>query len=91
MACEYLAIPASSVPSEEANSKARYNFEDRSRLHACTFKAEMCIRSWLDLLDGVGIPLPNDINEAFESLDIDIEGMIVEDEVAEYLFKDSSG
>jgi hAT family C-terminal dimerisation region len=33
MATDYLAIPASSVPSECANSEARETFDDRERLH----------------------------------------------------------
>ena len=84
MACDYLAIPASLVPSEEANSEARDNFEDRQRLHSCTFKAEMCIRSWIDLLDSINIPIPQDINDAYESLEINLEEIIAEDDVIEY-------
>ena len=84
MACDYLAIPASSGPSE-----ARRNFEDRDRLHACTFKAEIYIRSWLDLLDSLNISFPEDFNVAFDNLDLDLEDMIAEDDVIEYLFKDS--
>ena len=60
MACEYLGIQTLSVSLEEANSEARFNFEDRPRLHACTFKAEMYIRSWFDLFDGLDLPLPQD-------------------------------
>ena len=70
MACEYLAIPASSVPSKEANSEASYKFEDSVHLHSCIFKAEMCIRSWLDLLDSANISIPEDINDAYNSLDM---------------------
>ena len=88
MACEYLAIPASSVPSEETYSEGCSNFENRSRLHPCTFKAEMCIRSWLDLLDSANISIPEDINDAYNSLDIDLEDMVAEDDVMEYLYLD---
>ena len=81
MACDYLAIPASSVPSDEANSGARDNFEDRQRLHSCTFKVEMCIQSWLGLRDNVDTPLPEDFNDAYNSLDINLEEMIAKDDV----------
>ena len=88
MACDYLPIPASSMPSEEANSEARDNFKDRKRLHSCTFKAEMCIWSWLDLLDSVNIPVPEDTDDAYNCLEINLEEMMVEDEVIEYLYLD---
>ena len=81
MACDYLAIPTSSVSSEEANSDSRDNVEDRQPLHACTFKAEMCIRSWLDLLSNINIPLLEDFNDAYNSLDINLEEMIAKDDV----------
>ncbi|XP_061405628.1 uncharacterized protein LOC133341190 [Lethenteron reissneri] len=45
VALDYLPIPASSVPSERANSAAKRSFLDRPNLHKCTFKAEMCVRS----------------------------------------------
>ena len=85
MACDYLAIPASSVPSKEANSEASYNFEDTFHLHSCIFKAEMCIRSWLDLLDSANISIPEDINDAYNSLDVNLEEMMIEDDVIKYL------
>ena len=50
MACDYLAKPASSVPVKEANSAAKMTFDDKIKLHSCTFKAEMCIRSWMQNL-----------------------------------------
>ena len=89
MTCDYLEIPASSVPSKEANSEAHDNFKDRQRLHSCTFKTKMCIRSWLDLLDSVtNILVPEDINDAYTNLDINLEEMIVKDDVIEYLYLD---
>ena len=69
MSCDYLAILALSVPSEEANSKVCDNFEDGQQLHSYTFKAEMCIWSWLYLLDNINIPPPEDSNDAYNSLD----------------------
>ena len=86
MAREYLAIPASSVPSEVAYAEGYYNFENRFHLHPCTFKAEMCIRSWLDLLDSANISIPEDINDAYDSLNIDLEDLMAEDDVMEYLY-----
>ena len=50
MACDYLIIPASSIPAEEANSAAKMTFDNKIKLHSCTFKVEMCIRSWMDVL-----------------------------------------
>ena len=85
MACDYLAIPTSSVPSEEANSEACDNFKDRQRLHSCTFKVEMCIQSWLALLGNVNILLYEDINDAYNSLDVNLEEMMIEDDVIKYL------
>ena len=48
----------------------------------------MCIRSWLDLLDSANISIPEDINDAYNSLDIDLEDMMAEDDVMEYLYLD---
>ena len=90
MASDYLAIPASSMPLEEAKSEVRDDFDDKQRLQSCTFKAEMCIliRSWLGLFDNVNIPLPEDINDAYTSLDINLEETMTLDDVIEYLYSD---
>ena len=85
MACDYLAIPASSVPSKEANSEANNNFQDRIRLHSCTFKAEMCTRSWLDPLNEANVSLTEDFSEAYNKLDIDVEDIALEDDVVDYI------
>ena len=83
MACDYLAILALSVPSKAANSEAKYNFRDRIRLHSCTFKAEMCVRSWLDVLNEMNISLPEEFSEAYNNLDIDVEDIAMEDDVVD--------
>ena len=88
MGCEYLSIPTSLVCFEEANFEAHYDFEDRFQLHLSTFKVDMCIRSWLDLLDGAKISIPKDINDAYNSFNIDHEQMRVEDDLVEYLWLD---
>ena len=85
MACDYLAIIASLVPSEEANSEAKYNFQDRIRLHSCTFKAEMFSRLWLDVLNETNISLPEEFSEAYNNLDIDVEDITMEDDVVDYI------
>ena len=85
MVCDYLAIPASSVPSEEANFEAKYNFQDEIRFHSCTSKAEMCIRSWLDVLNESNISLPEDFSEAYNNLDIDMEDIALEHDVVDYM------
>lgn len=89
IACDYLCIPTLTVPSEEANSEAKSNFQDRSRLHSCTFRAERCIKSWLDLLEEENILLPKDFNDAYDSLDFElgIWGSAMEDNVVEYMLK----
>ena len=85
MAIDYLATPASSVPSEVANLEAKLNFEDRARLHPCTFKAEMCLRSWMATLGMVNIGLLEDFHEAYANLELYLEELIVEDNVIDYI------
>ena len=43
----------------------------------------MCIRSGIDLLDSVNIPIPEDINDAYDTLEINLEEIIAEDDVIE--------
>ena len=89
MAIDYLATPASSVPSEEVNSEAKLNFKDRARLHPCTFKAEMCLQPWITILQMANIALPQDFHEAFDNLNLDWDELIVEDSVIDYMFTDN--
>ena len=77
LACVYLAIPFSSMPTKEANSKAQYHFEDRDQLQSCTFKAKLCIRAWLSLLDSANIiTMREDFNVAYDTLKRELEDMI---------------
>ena len=78
MALDYLGILASSVPSKEANSKAKENLEGRDRLHKCTFRAEMCTRSWMNVLEEASVTLPDDFNVAFQELEINMQDMVTE-------------
>ena len=54
VAIDYIAVPASSVPCERANSLAEHAFEGRERLSDTTFCAEMCVRSWIKLFKLLG-------------------------------------
>ena len=38
MVCDYLAIPSSSVPIEEASSAAKLTIDDKTELHSYTLK-----------------------------------------------------
>ncbi|OQR84076.1 hypothetical protein ACHHYP_13953 [Achlya hypogyna] len=85
VALDYLPIPASSVPSERANSAAKHSFVDRPNLHKCIFKAEMCVRSWAQMLPRVGVSLPVDYHTAFNDIGrAKLEEMAVDDSVVEY-------
>jgi hypothetical protein len=90
LVCDYLALLALSVPSEEANSKAKNNFHDRVRLHSCTFKAEMCIRSWIDVLNATNISMPQDYSEAYYNLHIYMQDISIDDDVIEYMLSEAS-
>ena len=85
MALDYLGIPASSVSSEEVNSKVKENFEGRDCLLKCTFRAEMCTRSWMNVLEEAGVTLLDDFNAAFQELEINVQDMITENDVIDYI------
>ena len=40
------------------------------------------------LLDSVNIPIPKDINDAYDTLDINLDDMMANDDVIEYLYLD---
>jgi hypothetical protein len=86
MAMDYLAIPATSVPSERANSAAKRVFEGRESLGDNMFKAETCCQSWLRLAQDVGLKLPADYLEELNILKgrVDFEEIAKEDIVVQY-------
>jgi len=60
IAMDYLSIPATSVPSERANSAAKRVFDGRESLGDNMFKAQMCTQSWLRLASALDFELPSD-------------------------------
>jgi hypothetical protein len=86
LAFDYLAIPASSVPAERANSAGGRAFDGRIRLHSATFKAELCCRSWLNLCRTMKVQLPRNFRDAFNSISTeDLAALEEQDEVVAYL------
>jgi hypothetical protein len=83
LALDYLAIPASSVPSERQNSKAGDTLQNRERLGDEMLKLEMCARSWLRVLDMAGRSLPKNIEKAFQECE-DLDELSKQDVVVEY-------
>ncbi len=71
LALDFLAIPASSVPSERENSLARVTFESRERLTDASFRCEMCLRSWWKLFHQLGYQIPDSVNEELTKLNVD--------------------
>ena len=69
MASDVLGVVASSVPAERANSDGKKIFDDRECLHNDTFKAEVCVKSWIKLLKANAISIPTDYNKAYNELD----------------------
>jgi hypothetical protein len=68
VAMDYLAIPASSVASERANSVAKMVFHGRESLSDDMFKIEMCCKSWLALAEALAYELPTDFLDAYNEL-----------------------
>ena len=85
-------MPISSVPAEQANSNAKFAFNAKAKLHYYTFKVGMCIRSWMELFIILGIPMPNDFQEAYEILKMELPKYAAEDdEVIDYMLNDKHG
>ena len=91
MACDYLAILASSVPAEEANSATKMTFDDRIKLHSCTFKAEMCIRSWMEVMQESDVRITDNFHMAYEELKFNLDDLVGGDEVIDYMLRDNHG
>ena len=91
MACDYLVIPASSVPAEEANSAAKMTFDDRIKLHSCTFKAEMCIRSWMEVLQESEVRITDNFHMAYEELKYNLDDLVGKGQVIDYMLRDIMG
>ncbi|KAH9106204.1 hypothetical protein AeMF1_018120 [Aphanomyces euteiches] len=89
LAMDYLGCPATSVPSERANSAAKRLFEGRARLGDHMFKAEICVESWLRFAEKAKIDLPTDYLVALNDLAIreDLTEMAKDDAVVQ-LFLD---
>lgn len=89
---DYLATPASSAPAERENSKAGSVWKGRYRMGDEVFHAEMCVRSWIPLIESVGIELPVDIKKEYRSLPnpnkhVGLEEDNITDSVTEYLYR----
>ena len=68
VALDYLATPASSSPSERANSLAARVWQNRSRLSDEMFMAEVCVRSWIKTIQKMGGSIPTDISSDYHAL-----------------------
>ncbi|KAH9115419.1 hypothetical protein AeMF1_010551 [Aphanomyces euteiches] len=83
LAANILAVPATSVPSERANSTAKHVFDGRPRLSDTMFKAEICVDSWLSFFQKSKYPLPSDYLAELDSLkaSVDLQEMAKDDPV----------
>jgi hypothetical protein len=86
IAMDYLSIPATSVPSERANSAAKRVFDSRESLGDNMFKAQMCTQSWLRLASALDFELPSDYLQAVVNLksQVDLQEMGKDDPVIQY-------
>ena len=89
MACDYLSIPAPLVPAEEANSAAKMTFDNRIKLHSCTFKAEMCVRSWMNVLKECNVQMLDNFHISYAELTMNLDDLVAEDEVIDCISHDS--
>ncbi|KAH9150723.1 hypothetical protein AeRB84_006487 [Aphanomyces euteiches] len=83
LAANILAVPATSVPSERANSTAKHVFDGRPRLSDTMFKAEICVDSWLSFFQKSKYPLPSDYLAKLDNLkaSVDLQEMAKDDPV----------
>ncbi len=86
LAIDYLSTPATSVPSERANSAAKRVFDGRATLGEEMFKAEICCQSWLKLAKTVGFNPPDDYLVALVEAKshVDLDDMATTDSVIRY-------
>ena len=91
MACDYLGIPTSSVPPEQTNSAVELTFDDRTKLHSYTFKAEMCLHSWIDLIERSNVLVPEDFTEDYEALKKEFKHTTGDDKIIDYILNDKHG
>ena len=91
VACDYLAIPVSAILAEEANSAEKMTFDDKSKLHSCTFKGEICIRSWMEVLQESNVQITDIFHTTYEELKFNLDDLVGEDEVIDYMLRDNHG
>ena len=91
VACDYLAIPVSAILAEEANSAEKMTFDDKSKLHSCTFKGEICIRSWMEVLQESNVQITDIFHTTYEELKFNLDDLVGEDEVINYMLRDNHG
>ena len=83
MGRDYLAIP-----TEEAIFSSKMTFDDRCKLHSCTFKAEMCTWSWMEVLQESDVRISDNFYATSKELKINLDGLVGEDKVIDYILPD---